>query len=373
MAQQAFCAGRGMTGNQSYPSLSDDGVHAQLADYFAQLRGAFAKACAQCGVSDIREDLAGCQLRIATAGRHLEDALRPALAHLPGDDGSEKAHFEILAWDEFESGVRLPPPPWSRPDPSGPVRFALPPGGEAFRIHAGENDNVFYMFSVEQQQAVLWTRDARMLPNYFHAAPCLTLMHWWSQARGLRLLHAGCVGTAAGAALLVGPSGSGKSTTALLCALAGLHYLGDDYCLAQAGPVPRVFCLFNSGKLHRDQMQNFPDLAARAIDPTSDSHEKPVIFMHQHFPERVVSSLPLRAVIAPRITGRTETRIFPISPAAALRALAPSTLFQLSRENAAPFRDMAALVRALPCYRLELGTRMEEIPPVILMVLDSLN
>ena len=100
-------------------------------------------------------------------------------------------------------------------------------------------------------------------------------------------------------------------------------------------------------------------------NPQRADGEKLMIFMHQHFPDRVVRSLPIRAVLLPRVTGQTETRLRPATPGAALAGLAPSTLFQLPGAGPEAMRLMARLLREVPCYALECGTDVAGIPPAI--------
>jgi hypothetical protein len=59
----------------------------------------------------------------------------------------------------------------------------------------------------------------------------------------------------------------------------------------------------------------------------------------------------------------------PASPAAGLAALAPSTIFQLPGAGKEAFQAMGQLVRQVPCYQLNLGTDIGEIPEVILELL----
>lgn len=341
-------------------------VHRILASCFQSLSAAFAAAEARVGGSGRSYSLAGHTVRVRRAGRHLDAALGAAWAHMAdgSDDGTRPA-LEILAWDEAESGVPAPELPWSWSDLSGTVRLVLPPGGEAFRVHAHEEGAMWFMHSLTENRAIFWTRDARRLPTFFRAAPFLTLIHWWARAHGLRLAHAAAVGTDAGAVLIAGKGGSGKSTTALLCVLAGMHFLSDDFCLVQAGEPPLVHCLNSSGKLQREHFQRFPALAARAVDPVPDAFDKPLIFLHEHFPAQVKGRLPLRAVVLPQVTGREATTWEPVSPATALRALTSSTMFQFSPDDGSAFRDLAAVLRSLPCFRLLLGTRSGEIAAAV--------
>jgi hypothetical protein len=141
----------------------------------------------------------------------------------------------------------------------------------------------------------------------------------------------------------------------------------------QSGEQPLVHCLNSSAKLHREHFQRFPELASRAVDPVPDAFDKPLIFMHEHFPMQVKSRLPLRAVIVPQVTGLEATSYEPLPPAAALRALTSSTMFQFSPDDGSAFRDMAAVLRGLPCFRLLLGTRTEEIAPAVREILKRAN
>jgi hypothetical protein len=67
----------------------------------------------------------------------------------------------------------------------------------------------------------------------------------------------------------------------------------------------------------------------------------------------------LRAIVVPAITGDAAATTEPIPPAVALRAAAPSTLFQLPGSGGETLARVAALVRRFPCYRLRLGVRAD--------------
>lgn len=358
-----------MTEIQSHSARCE--VHELLSSTFDRLMDAFSVACKRTGSHGRWMDLDGHAVRFIAAGSRLSEALIPALAHLPVLMDGTKPSLEIFAWDEAESGIAPPQLPWSWAAIEGTVRLVLPPGGEAFRIHAYEEGVMFFMYCVETHRAVFWTRDTRLLPSYFRAAPFLTLVHWWCRDVGLRLVHAGCVGAADGAALIAGKGGSGKSTTSLLCVEAGMDYLSDDFCLIRSRPEPTAISLFNSGKLHRDHFQRFPDLAARSVDPVPDVFDKPLIFMQEHFPNQTKNRLPLRTVIVPQVSGEEHTRWEPLSPAVALRALTSSTMFQFSPDDGTAFRDTAATLRGLRCYRLHLGTMTGEIPPAVQEILKA--
>ena len=78
-------------------------------------------------------------------------------------------------------------------------------------------------------------------------------------------------------------------------------------------------------------------------------------------------------MLAPRIAGGGEHRILPLSPAAALRALAPSTLLQLHPPDPGAFASIARLLRTVPAFALELGPDIPAIPAAIDRFLDGLE
>lgn len=354
---------------------NEDRVARALAEHADALAEAHGRAMARGGGFDTRRVVGGRTVRLRLAGARLVDAVWLALSHLPeADAATEDADWTMLAWDEAETGVARAVPPWREPAADAPRQRVLPPGGEQYRIPGTDDPAAWMLADLEQRRGFWVTPDARALPTHHGAAPFLLLWHWWAGTAGLRLLHAGCVGTDAGALLLAGAGGAGKSTTALLGALGGLDYLSDDYCLVRTGGEPEAFALFGTGKLHRDHLARFPELAKRAVDPGPDVYRKPVIHVGRAWPGRVVVRRPIRAVVTPRVVGAGPTRTVKIGPAEALRALAPSTLMQLpGAAKAGTWGVMAELVRRVPCYRLELGGNTGEVAPALRELIEALR
>jgi hypothetical protein len=130
-----------------------------------------------------------------------------------------------------------------------------------------------------------------------------------------------------------------------------------------------VYSLYNTAKI--GHFQHLPRLESYVSNAVRVENEKGMIFLHQHFPEKIISGFPLKGILVPRITGGKATHIKPATPGMALKALAPSTLFQLPGAGLGAFRLMSQLVKNVPCYELELGTHMEDIPEVIQQFLHS--
>jgi hypothetical protein len=166
--------------------------------------------------------------------------------------------------------------------------------------------------------------------------------------------------------LLVGKGGSGKSTSALSCLQSELSYAADDYCLLDMrGTEPRAHSIYNSAKLAAGHIKTFPHLLPLVSNPQHLDTAKAVIYLNDHHPEKLSTGFPVKAIFIPRVTGKVDTTITPASHVDGLRALAPSTLFQLSGSSAQNFALMANFSRRTPSYFLNAGTDLRQIPAVI--------
>jgi hypothetical protein len=65
--------------------------------------------------------------------------------------------------------------------------------------------------------------------------------------------------------------------------------------------------------------------------------------------------------------------VVPATHAAALTALAPSTIFQLHPPAPEALAQMAQLVRTVPTFVLELGTEVETIPNELVRLLERIG
>jgi hypothetical protein len=316
---------------------------------FAAARAAFAAAAA----GRVREHhfvVGDTRVAVRCAGRALEPVIVPALTHLSAPPCTPE--FTVLAWDSASTGVDLPALRPERRDDPGDGRVEI------------VYQRAFEMLTVidhDAATALMWVPDARAVASNEIAAPLRVALHLWSQRRDARVVHGAAVGSAAGGVLIAGRSGIGKSTAALSCLAAGFGFLGDDYVLVKRAPTATVASLYCSAKLNLDQLHRFPELHARLLNPERIRDEKPVYLLGELPATRRYATLPLGAIVVPRVTGGT-TRVVPASPAAILTALAPSTMFQLPHCGAESLRWFAALAGAVPGYTLELGPNLEDIP-----------
>jgi hypothetical protein len=284
------------------------------------------------------------------AGDALVAPMSRALAHLR-IDAEPHADLTVWLWDSVSTGTQMPPPPWG---PDAYLAYGAIRGffDDDVCTVLERGVNALTVLHRAANQAYFWIRDARLVPSYVRAAPLRTLFHLWSQGSGEALVHAAAVGDERGCVLLIGPSGAGKSTTAVACMEAGMGYVGDDYCLVQAGCPPRVSTIYSSAKL---------------ADPARE--EKAVVYLAETSPTAIASGVPVRAVVLPRVGVAAETTVRRATAADALVAAGPSTLLQHPGSEQAAMTMLASVLRSVPCWFLDVGPEPASAVPAIAAVL----
>lgn len=324
------------------------------------LLGAFERAAAR-GVVERDLTVAGITIRLVmtpeVAARNEAAFSRGAITLSAGEPS-----MRILAWDSVHSGVAPPSSPWTRED-------FLPRDG----IRGSGTDGVDFAYSVLAQQlsvwdratstGVFWAADSDRQPYGPPTEPFVSLLEWALADRSLALAHSAAVGTGRGGVLIVGKSGAGKSTTALACVASGWSLVSDDYCVLTTQGAPSAHGLFRFAKLEDRATRLLPDVS-RPEEPGFESHPKRIIALDRLAPERVAPHLLLRAVVIPRVAAATGTPE-PRSSTDGLRALAPSTIYQLSGARPDSLARFAAAIRGLPVFELDVGPDVERIPAAL--------
>jgi hypothetical protein len=349
---------------------------AELQAYFDLLCAAFQHAADHSAGPEGVFQYGEFRVKIAFAGSGLAKMLLPAIAHASQPSG-KAPEFSIFAWDSATTGCELPfilanhvqllKRDWGAYlDSRGGISHL---SGDEINstLHIGAAGAGLSVYHSRLRQALFWTEDATLIPYYEQGAPFRTIFNWMVNDGNHILVHAGAVGLPEGGVLLAGKGGSGKSTTALACLQAGLFFASDDYCLVALNGQPEVYCLYNTAKLIGSQdIERFPAIAENfEVRDQLDPKSKPMIFLHQHMPARVINRLPLKAILLPRITNGKHTSLRPANPAAALAAIAPSSIFQLPGAGKRTMAAISRLSQSLPCLWLEVGTDLREIPRVI--------
>lgn len=313
--------------------------------------------------------IAGYTVRLCFAGPALVPLITPALAHLARpDEGTPD--LTLCLWDSASTGMQLPLL-WNAADVD--LRGELPTFSNAQMLAAVQRDvNAVSVLDRSCNLGFYCIDHISSLRAYERAAPLKVLLHWWLRDRALTLIHAGAVGLDDGAVLIVGKTGAGKSTTTLACLTAGLRYLADDRCLLGLEPTPRVYCIYDSAKLHSAQMTRFPQLLAAVSNQHETDWEKALVHVNAFAPQQIAPCLPIRALLLAKVAGTTATTLAPVSRMALLRDFVTSTLVYQPGAVGPEVEMMAALVRQVPCYQINLGSDFARIPPVIAQAIQQL-
>jgi hypothetical protein len=356
------------------PELPFEKVDIDLTAFFESTYQIFQRAEHAAGSAERSYNICGQYVKLRFAGSALPLFITPALEHLSVQSVGDPS-LTVCIWDDISTNTQMPPPPWLglavlRQDGNFQgvyTRRGDVHGFSDHRIYTSYNwdANALSILDKKRNLALYWTYNAHRLPSYEVSAPLRTIFHWWVNQFGFQFVHSGAVGTIQGGVLLAGKGGSGKSTTALTCLNSELLYVSDDYCLISADQVPYAFCIYSSAKLNANNIHRVPHVISAISNLDRIDSEKAVFFLYPYAPAKIVKNFPIRAILLPRISGITETKLTSASPMEALKALALSTMSQLAGAGQASLQIMNRLVHQVPCYHLELGTDLSQIPDVI--------
>lgn len=320
------------------------------------------RGSADAKVMDTR--IAGSDLRMRFASAALQHAIGRAFEHLRVPLPLDRPDPTIGVWDSVSSGVPMPPPPWrltsltGRGDITG---WGTAERAVAFHVPSG----MLSALDWGAKRGMLWIRDAADIPRYARSMPMRPILNWWTGRDGMQLVHAGAVGDASGAALLAGAGGAGKSCTAIACALAGLSYVSDDYCVIESGTGARARSVFSTGRLHESDATRLalPDAWIRCSD--SRPGDKTILFLGECAPERTAPALPIRVILLPRSGIWHQARCEPATASAAMRSLLDVTLSHLPHAGQDAVRVISSVVRSVPCRFLNLGRDGRSVPDAV--------
>jgi len=211
-----------------------------------------------------------------------------------------------------------------------------------------------WIFDPERASATLWIQDPDDMPVWELATPLLLPLSWWASEHSGALIHTAAVADINSAVLLVGASGAGKSTTSLACLDNGLDVIGDDYCLIEepaSDPASAwVHQIYRFAKLDDHSLGLLPQLADRIAGP-GPRHKYLIDLAQQQ-----VDPKPIRAICEVVQRDGATTHLLSLSPARALRAVAPQSITQQPLWQHPVWQLLANTVRTIPCYQLVVGS-----------------
>ncbi len=228
------------------------------------------------------------------------------------------------------------------------------------------------LFDQSSNTAYFWTRDANKLPDWLAAAPLRTIFHWFFSGSNTHLIHGAVIGMGNESILLSAKGGSGKSTTAISSIISGMNYLGDDYVAIESGREIIAHSLYNSAKVDATTMKHFPSLIKSVWNKLHKPEDKSIVFFSELFPTQMNSSSHLAAIMIPRIVHEQKTCIVPATKLEAMLALSPTTLFQLPLAHKQTLHELKTVIDKTPCYFLELGLPIADVPSVLKTFLQPL-
>lgn len=331
------------------------------------------RSALESGLVERRETLAteGTVVRLRFAGSKMAEATLPALAPLVCDQPKAPT-FTVELWDSQSAGIAPPRPPWG-PHDAGPLGAVRGYNDGGLRTVVDQAARTITLCDLSSRQAVVWAESAAGLPGWWRAMPLRTLLGWLLARPGFHVVHAGAVGMGGRGVLLAGAGGVGKSTLAVMCLEAGMDYLGDDYVLLSSGPSPRAYALYGTAKLDDRSLAAVPSLAEcakREAEPVM-AEGKLVLNLSILRSSRLAQAIRVEAIVVPRLESEPTSTVTPIAKSAAVRALAPSTIFQAVGGGAPALRVVGDVARSMPCYELQLGRDMSDAPKLVTSLLTA--
>ncbi len=349
---------------------------------FEILHQAFQEAVHETGEPvEIFIKIAGQTICLKFAGDTLVTSLARAFSHLIVPP-CENPDLIINFWDSASSGRPLPlliGNLISLLNSAGGIGLhryrgdVLPFTDRRIRcsLHA---ENILTVLDFEKKSCVYWIADASLIPYYDVGAPLRMPFGWWFGSPTRQMIHSGAVGNEQGGVLLGGKGGSGKSTTALNCLDSPLFYASDDYVLVELEPQPVAYSLYNTAKVKTiEDLSRFPKFQTRLANSegVKNNEEKPMMFVNEEMPEKIIRRIPLKAIVFPKFTAGENYRVRKISQQTAFREISLSTLSQTPYDDKECLQMISRLVRRLPIYEFVFGEEQSRIHFFINQILEE--
>ncbi|HWA44638.1 MAG TPA: hypothetical protein VHA10_15585 [Hypericibacter adhaerens] len=292
-------------------------------------------------------------------------------AFLPAETDSIAASgYRLQVWDGIAAETAPPARPWG-PMAHEPLGLIEGFCDEAVRCAFDIHTSSLTVHHAANNAGYLWYPELAALPAWAQASPFRIPLSWFANRHGQQIVHAAAVAVDGRAALIAGGGGAGKSTTALACALSGMSYLGDDYCVIEPA-ARKVHMLYQSAKLLRSSLDMLPAVRPWLANADRVEREKGVMFLD---PSRLplTPSAEVAAILLPRVTGAARTTLRKGSSRDALHAILPSTIGGLMGGTAATPRLLMALAASAPVYHIDLGSEIASVPDTVASVLERIH
>ncbi|MBX7174807.1 MAG: hypothetical protein K1X72_27775 [Pyrinomonadaceae bacterium] len=348
----------------------------KIDEIFQQFLFSFSDAAKTFGEpADFYFQTANQIIHLKFAGKNLAQSLTRALLHLQTEPTS-KPDFTICIWDSKSTQKNLPPfldqfnQFVNSHQNSGlkATRGDIPILTNQKIRTALMGNSALTMANFQQRICVHWISDEAKIPYFDIGAPLRLPFTFMFGNASRQLLHGGAVGNEDGGVFLGGIGGSGKSTTALNCLNSPLKYASDDYVLVDLEPKPIACSLYNTAKLKTlNDLERFPDFRAHLSNEegVKNNREKPMIFLNEHFPQKLMVKIPLRAIVFPKFTAGAKINYQTMPKQRAFREIATSTIRQTPNDDQTALGMIGKFIKELPCYELIFGENQSDLPKYI--------
>jgi len=232
---------------------------------------------------------------------------------------------------------------------------------------------VWQFFSGDLRLGVQLIRRPGATPLWETGGPLRVFLHWAFAGSRARLCHTATLGLDGRGVLLAGAGGSGKSGTTLAGIVAGLATVGDDYGLvAQEDAVVAAYPLYRILKQDPAGVMRVMGAEARTQFGRTNWQDKFEIHVSALARSPFVGRLEIGAILLPRVARLERTELRSVSSGAAMRAFAPSSVFQLPDGEREGIGFAAELCRRLPCYELLLSENAVDIGQALRSFLERM-
>jgi len=269
----------------------------------------------------------------------------------------------INLWDKESTGIGVDDPPWLTETPHHLGLIESFTTDQYFTLQQPGSASI-YMFDKTRSTAYYHVVRKRDIPFWESDFPLRMVFHWFFRETPLQPVHSAAVGNERGGVLLIGKGGSGKSTTTLSCLNSPLKIAGDDYVLLDSENHV-AHSLFSLCKITPNSIDMLKHHSLSEAVRKPEIEGKFRLSLYDQFPESLIKSIPIKAILLPTVGDYPITNIVPASEAQAMIALAPTTLFQLPGLREQAFRKMTRFVRQVPAFNLQLSSDIKNIPVLL--------
>lgn len=277
--------------------------------------------------------------------------IEQAFSHLQSKDETA-CPMTVRLWEMSDYSFCPSPKEWDLIISNGYHGTVKPP----IYLHYFADIQALSVINTEKNLAYYLVKDASQLPWWVSGSPLQVILNVFLRERKIQLTHSGAVSLNGYGILLFGKGGAGKSTTTLSCVNGGMECLGEDYCALAPQNPPTVYSVYQTAKLTKQTIDKFPN-----TNICASSKEAKHLFYYNHlFPKSMIRSAKLKALIHLNIGKKSSPSYSPINKKEALAGMLLSTLSGLPLYQKTTIDLLSALSQSLPCFRLHLGSNLEE-------------